>query len=121
MARSTPTIEKSTLVANAGEWALEIAVGSAAWFEWLERESSTLFAFHVPEGGYTARKEGSGSGRGGWDWKAYRKHQGRLYRADMGKAEDVTLARLKEVGRPFSALIPREGKESEQISGGLHR
>src|SRR5260370_14420341 len=120
MARSTPTIEKSTLVANAGEWALEIAVGSAAWFEWLERESSTLFAFHAPEGGYTARREGSGSGRGGWYWKAYRKHQGRLYRAYMGKAEDLMLERLRKIAQALSARIASEGKASEEISGAVH-
>ena len=117
MARSTPTIEKSTLVANAGEWALEIAVGSAAWFEWLERESSTLFAFHAPEGGYTARREGSGSGRGGWYWKAYRKHQGRLYRAYMGKAEDLTLERLRKIAQTLSARIASEERAIEEISG----
>ncbi|HEU5384093.1 MAG TPA: LuxR C-terminal-related transcriptional regulator [Ktedonobacteraceae bacterium] len=117
MARSTPTIEKSTLVAHAGEWALEIAVGSAAWFEWLERESSTLFAFRAPEGGYTARREGSGSGRGGWYWKAYRKHQGRLYRAYMGKAEDLTLERLGKIAQTLSVRIASEEREIEGNSG----
>src|SRR5258708_37055894 len=117
MARSTPTIDKNTLIAHEGERALEIGVGSAAWFEWVGRESSTLFAFHAPEGGYTARKEGSGSGRGGWYWKAYRKHQGRLYRAYMGKAEDLTLARLREIAQTLSARIASEGKVIKQISG----
>src|SRR5258708_24905794 len=117
MARSTPTIEKSTLVANAGEWALEIVVESAEWLEWLERDDSTLFAFHAPEGGYTARREGSGSGRGGWYWKAYRKHQGRLYRAYMGKGEDLTLARLREIAQTLSARIASEGKVIKEISG----
>src|SRR5260370_27202197 len=117
MARSTPTIEKNTLIAHEGERALEIAVGSAAWFEWVGRESSTLFAFHVPEGGYTARKEGSGSGRGGWYWKAYRKHQGRLYRAYMGKAEDLTLERLRKIAQTLSARIASEERAIEEISG----
>src|SRR5260221_282503 len=115
MARSTPTIDKNTLIAHEGERALEIAVGSAAWFEWVGRESSTLFAFHVPEGGYTARKEGSGSRRGGWYWKAYRKHQGRLYRAYMGKAEDLTLMRLKEIEQARSALIAAGQLSDERI------
>jgi LuxR family maltose regulon positive regulatory protein len=116
MARSTPTIDKNILVAYEGERVLEIAVGSAAWFEWLGRDNSTLFAFHSPEGGYTARKEGSGSRRGGWYWKAYHKHQGRLYRAYMGKAEDLTQARLREIAQTLSARITSEGKAIKETS-----
>lgn len=116
MARSTPSIDKSTLIAHEGERTLEIAVGSAAWFEWLERESSTRFAFHAPEGGYTARKEEAGSGRGGWYWKAYRKHQGRLYRAYMGKAEDLTPGRLREIAQTLSARITSAGSAMKENS-----
>ncbi|GHO77435.1 hypothetical protein KSD_52060 [Ktedonobacter sp. SOSP1-85] len=117
MTRSTPTIEQNTLVTHEGEQALEIAVGSAAWFEWVGRGRSTLFAFHAPEGSYTARKEGSGSGRGGWYWKAYRKHQGKLYRAYMGKGEDLTLARLQEIAQALSSRIASEKKASKETSG----
>ena len=104
-------------MAHEGARALEIVVESAEWLEWLERDDSTLFAFHAPEGGYTARREGSGSGRGGWYWKAYRKHQGRLYRAYMGKGEDLTLARLREIAWTLSERIASEGKAREENPG----
>lgn len=115
MARSTPVIEKDTLVIHEGAQTRKIAVGSAAWFEWVERENSTLFAFHMPEGNYTARKEGSGSGRGGWYWKAYRKHRGKLYRAYIGKSKDLTLAQLRDTAQILSARIA-----SEKVSETAH-
>jgi LuxR family transcriptional regulator, maltose regulon positive regulatory protein len=119
MARSTPVIEKNTLVVRGGE--REIVVGSTAWFEWLGRESSTLFAFHHPHGGYTARRERSGSGRGGQYWKAYRKHQGQLYHVYMGKAEDLTLVRLGEVAQALAERIADQAGVSANRTEGEAR
>jgi LuxR family transcriptional regulator, maltose regulon positive regulatory protein len=67
-----------------------IAVGSLAWYAWLE--DATTFAFSSAEGGFSARKERRG--RAGWYWKAYRKHKGALHRAYLGKSVDLTLDRL---------------------------
>src|SRR5215470_5533337 len=122
MARSTPVIEENTLVAGGGKRELEIVVGSSAWFEWLGRESSTLFAFRdSQEGGYTARREHSGSGRGGQYWKAYRKHQGQLYRVYMGKAEDLTLVRLGEVAQALAERIAGQAGVSANRTEGEAR
>src|SRR5207302_1541121 len=65
-------------------------------------------------GSYTARKERAGNHRGGWYWKAYRTYQGRLYRAYLGKREDLTLARLHEIALTLSARIH---EQAEKISG----
>jgi LuxR family maltose regulon positive regulatory protein len=67
-----------------------IAVGSPAWYAWLE--DATTFAFTNAQGGFTARREQHG--QSGWYWKAYRKHQGALHRAYLGKSADLTLERL---------------------------
>src|SRR3954447_19272574 len=97
MARSTPIIQNNRLLLTKADQTLTIPVGSGPWFEWLSQESSTIFYFHSPEGSYTARKENAGNRRGGWYWKAYRKYQGTLYRAYLGKPEDLTGARLAEI------------------------
>ncbi|GCE23618.1 hypothetical protein [Dictyobacter kobayashii] len=97
MAHTTPTIRDATLHFYEDEQEISIVVGSARWFAWLQEETSTLFSFRSLDGSYTARKEHAGNHRGGWYWKAYLKRQGMLYRAYLGKSEDLTLERLNEV------------------------
>lgn len=82
-----------------------IVVDSPEWFAWLEQESSTLFAFQAASGSYTARKENSGSKRGSSYWKAYRKFEGKLYRAYLGKSADLSLLHLTEVCQSLSSRI----------------
>jgi LuxR family transcriptional regulator, maltose regulon positive regulatory protein len=80
------------LVGLAGA-ASSIAVGCPAWYAWLE--DATTFAFRSAEGGFTARKERRG--QTGWYWKAYRKRDGTLHRAYLGKSADLTLDRLSAI------------------------
>jgi LuxR family maltose regulon positive regulatory protein len=75
-----------------------IAVGSPAWYAWLE--GATTFAFTSAQGGFTARKERRGSS--GWYWKAYRKRDGTLQRAYLGKSADLTVDRLNAVASEFA-------------------
>src|SRR5512138_3405155 len=89
MARSTPRVEGGALLDLEGQ-ADAIAVGTPAWYTWLEQ--ATTFAFSGEQGSFTARKERSG--RSGWYWKDYRKHQGTLHRAYLGKSAELTLERL---------------------------
>jgi len=116
MTRTTPTIRETTLHFYEDEQETSIIVGSARWFEWLQEETSTIFSFRSPDGSYTARKENAGNHRGGWYWKAYLKHQGVLYRAYLGKSEDLTFERLNEVAlvlakRHFGQL-PRQPRHT---------
>jgi LuxR family transcriptional regulator, maltose regulon positive regulatory protein len=76
VARSTPRVEGGALLGPDGQ-ASTIAVGTPAWYAWLEQ--ATTFAFTNEQGRFTARKERSG--RSGWYWKAYRKRERRLHRA----------------------------------------
>jgi LuxR family transcriptional regulator, maltose regulon positive regulatory protein len=92
MARSTPRVEGGALLGLEGQ-AGAIVVGTPAWYAWLEQ--ATTFAFSAEQGSFTARKERSG--RSGWYWKAYRKHQGTLHRAYLGKSADLTLDRLTAI------------------------
>ncbi len=92
VARSTPRVDDTVLVGVAGA-ASSIAVDSPAWYAWLE--DATSFAFRSAEGGFTARKERRG--RTGSYWKAYRKHNGTLHRAYLGKSADLTYDRLHAI------------------------
>jgi hypothetical protein len=72
-----------------GTWLDRIAIGTAAWYSWLEQHRSFSFAARCVA--FTARKE---QRPGGWYWYAYRRSQGKLHNAYLGKSEDLTLERL---------------------------
>lgn len=107
MASSTPFVNENKLVTND----LSIEVNSAEWFEWLDQTTHTTFLFRHLETTFTARKE---KRRGGWYWYAYRRYQGKLYSAYLGKSSELQLQRLLEVGKTilkpaeavFTALVP---------------
>src|SRR5918994_5320806 len=82
-----------------------IAVASPSWIAWLTDPATRSFSFQGPSCRYTARKEHRS--RGGEYWIAYRKQGGKLHKAYLGKAEDLTLARLEDVA---AAMADRGGE-----------
>ncbi len=66
-----------------------IAVGSAAWYAWLEHHRS--FRFDHPASPFTACKE---QRAGGWYWYAYRRQSGRLRSAYLGRSTELSVIRL---------------------------
>ena len=110
MARSTPRVEGGTLLGLDAQ-ASAIAVGTPAWYAWLEE--ATTFAFTGEQGRFTARKERSG--RSGWYWKAYRKREGTLHHAYLGKSADLTLDQLNAVA---ADLASRDSRPPKVISVG---
>ena len=113
MARTTPVVRGEILTWDGETHERQIRVGAPAWFAWLE-EAST-FAFTSSMGTFTARKEPKP--HGGAYWKAYRKRDGKLRRAYLGKSEDVTLERLHTIAARLSGkregLDPLDKQESE--------
>jgi LuxR family maltose regulon positive regulatory protein len=110
MARSTPRVEGGALQGLNDE-AGAIAVGTPAWYAWLEQ--ATTFAFTGEQGNFTARKERSG--RSGWYWKAYRKHKGTLHRAYLGKSAELTVDRLSAIAADLArraTAAPARGSAS---------
>ena len=93
MARTTPTVREEMLTWCVDGHEHQLAVGSPAWYSWLEAAST--FAFVGDAGTFTARKELKQ--HGGMYWKAYRKREGKLHHAYLGKSHDVTLERLHTV------------------------
>ena len=76
MSRGTPQVQDGVVYPRpAGDHgAVAIAVGTPAWYAWLER--TPTFAFAHAGGTFTARKERR---RGGQYWYAYRRRQGKLH------------------------------------------
>src|SRR5215210_1756498 len=95
MARRTPYVADGMLHVPELGGRPEIEVDSASWAAWLTDPATRSFSFRGSGGRYTARKEQRS--RGGAYWVAYRKRGGKLHKAYLGKAEDVTLARLNDV------------------------
>jgi predicted ATPase/DNA-binding CsgD family transcriptional regulator len=91
MARTTPVVQGELLIWQGNDQKQSLPVGSPAWYAWLEDAST--FAFVGDMGTFTARKESTR--HGSTYWKAYRKREGKLRRAYLGKSRDVTLARLQ--------------------------
>src|SRR5215469_5955230 len=93
----TPTVRGGILRYRQNEQERELAVGTPAWFAWLETAST--FSFASEEGLFTARQERASRQRGGRYWKAYRKQHGKLSSHYLGKSEVLTLERLQEAAR----------------------
>src|SRR5215472_15577282 len=77
-----------------GEQLAPVIVGSDAWYTWLASESTRSFTFRSQLGTFTARREQK---RNGWYWYIYRKQQGKLHKAYLGRAKELSLERLTTV------------------------
>src|SRR5438445_12881800 len=94
MAHSIPKAHHGVLQEQAtnGTAGETITSSTAAWYAWLEQHRS--FCFETAQSTFTARKE---KRPGGWYWYAYRRKQGKLHTAYLGKSEELTLERLNTV------------------------
>src|ERR671911_1630409 len=100
MTRRIPQVADGVLHVLESSGGPEIAVASPSWIAWLTDPATRSFSFRGSSGRYTARKEHRS--RGGEYWVAYRKLGGKLHKAYLGKAQDVTLARLEDVAAAMS-------------------
>lgn len=88
-----------------------IEVGSSKFFSWLDNPDNRSFRFiagNACDQSFTARKETSKTGLADY-WYGYRKVDGKLHKRYIGKSEDVTLERLKEV--VFALNTPPEPRK----------
>jgi LuxR family maltose regulon positive regulatory protein len=100
MIAKTPTVSAGGLYDPASPGRIDL--DSPAWWAWLERPTTTRFAYPLvdPAGGYiigfmTIRKEGRQ--RGGQYWTAYRRAGARLRKVYLGRSATVTQARLQAI------------------------
>src|SRR6266540_1958674 len=86
-----------------------VALDTPAWWSWLDDPTTRSFAFHDAVGSFTARKEQRQ--RGGAYWTAYRRVQGKLVSAYLGKSAALTRERLTvaaaRLAQP-SAQVPNQ-------------
>ncbi len=82
------------LPGGPGEQQAPVIVGSDAWYTWLTSESTRSFTFRSQLGTFTARREQK---RNSWYWYIYRKQQGKLHKAYLGRAKELSLERLNTV------------------------
>ncbi len=114
MVRTTSIIRDNILVYQHHDVSLTLVVGTLAWDAWLI--DATSFIVEHEHARFIARKERAGNRRGGWYWRAYHKHKGILYRRYIGKAEELTLARLNEVAYVFSQLHQQNKSTEERVT-----
>src|SRR5215208_6008489 len=95
MRRRIPQVADGVLHVLDPSGGPEIAVTSPSWIAWLTDPATRSFSFQGPRCRYTARKEHRS--RGSEYWVAYRKRGGKLHKAYLGKAQDVTLAQMNDV------------------------
>jgi LuxR family maltose regulon positive regulatory protein len=123
MTRRIPQVTDGVLHVLDPSGGPEIAVASPSWIAWLTDPATRSFSFQGLGCRYTARKEHRS--RGGEYWVAYRKQGGKLHKAYLGKAEDVTLARLEGVAAVMadrgSEVVTRPLSDATSGDGGLSR
>ncbi|HEX9370705.1 MAG TPA: hypothetical protein VF897_06845, partial [Roseiflexaceae bacterium] len=96
MAGSIPSAHDSILrFVDADGAERAVVIDSPEWHVWLADSGHSRFAFTCRAGSFTARKERKQ--RGAWYWVAYRRAQGKIHKAYLGKPADLTLARLQSV------------------------
>src|SRR5712691_8488262 len=91
--RIPQVIDDKLILLDADSNLPSILVGSAGWYVWLNDVDTRSFAYHSVGGTLTARREQQ---HGHWYWYAYRSQHGDLHKAYLGKAEEVTSARLHD-------------------------
>ena len=85
---ATPVVKGDWLYTDGDS----VQLDTPAWAAWLK--DHTTFYLEADEGTFTARREQRWEGQ---FWYAYRRHQGKLHKAYLGKAEDLTRERLLTV------------------------
>ncbi len=107
MTSTSPLIQGNVLTYHQSDQLAQLMVDTPDWYVWLCTAST--FMFHCEQGTFTARKERAGSKRGGEYWKAYRRRNGKLYRAYLGKSEELTLEHLKAVAEVLASKGEGDG------------
>jgi LuxR family transcriptional regulator, maltose regulon positive regulatory protein len=103
---SKPTVSRDQLTTPRDT----IRVESSDWFTWLAAKANISFIYEGQSGRYNARRE---ERRGSLYWYAYRRRGGKLTKAYVGKAEELTLNRLEEISTQMAGENLLQGLDTE--------
>ncbi len=102
MGRATkPVVEHGLLLISRSETdaSQTIEVGSPDWHAWLATDGNRGFVFRGIAGHFSARRE---MRRGSAYWYAYRRRDGKLYKAYLGKPDQVNQEQLERTSTRLS-------------------
>ncbi len=81
----------------------EITVGSLEWYAWLQDETNRSFSFKTDYGTFSVRRELK---RHDWYWYAYRKIRRAFHKIYLGRSQELTPERLRQVAATFVDELP---------------
>jgi LuxR family transcriptional regulator, maltose regulon positive regulatory protein len=117
MRKKIPRVEDGWLFQSESE-VDPILVGTHAWFDCLEQQSSFTFVDHSFT--FTAQKSVLRT-RDSY-WKAYRRRQGKLYRIHLGHSHMLTMERLQSAAQAFAEEhVPGEQASVPSRQNGSNR
>lgn len=122
MSNKKSVVKEGRLTAYDAETGLpyRVRVGSRPWYDWLANHKT--FIFEGATGPFSARRE---TRRGMPYWYAYRRREGTLRKAYLGKAEQLTVDRLEQVsdhlaGQANSLRLP-DKRNSQALMTSLEK
>ncbi len=112
--RNNPVVRKDRLLTDDSDSAIAnaIRIGSRRWYAWLA--NITGFRFEGALGQFTARCE---KRRGLRYWYAYRRVHGKLYKAYLGKSEELSQERLDQTSAHLGGRtwLPQLSEPSDAV------
>lgn len=94
-----PTVASGILEDESGS---TIDLKTKRWVKWLETAKSFRYCPKSSDPAFTVRKEGQ-------YWYGYRKQQGKLHKRYVGKADELTVAKLEETAKLLN--VPSEPRQ----------
>jgi LuxR family maltose regulon positive regulatory protein len=112
--RTNPVVRKDRLLDDVADLNAPnaIRIGSRRWYTWLA--NGTGFRFEGGSGQFTARCE---KRRGRRYWYAYRRVRGKLYKAYLGRSEELSRERLDQTSAHLAGQIwlPQLSEPSDAV------
>ena len=105
-----PTVSQGFLKLESGK---KIKLDSRQWWQWLESMSSFRYIPANETTPFTVRNEKGNKGQQSY-WYAYRKDSGKLKKRYIGRAGDLSVAKLEQVGLELGKTAKKKPKVTDK-------